>query len=57
MDHAEETEELSAPPWFFTNATLDLGLGTVTPGAGNVTVTVRDVGQVPALPDLAITCA
>jgi peptidase M1-like protein len=42
-------------PWFFTNATLDLGLGTVTPGAGNVTVTVRDVGQVPAPAFLVIT--
>ncbi|HSU14232.1 M1 family metallopeptidase [Longimicrobium sp.] len=42
-------------PWFFTNATLDLGLGTVTPGAGNVTVTVRDVGQVPAPAFVVVT--
>jgi len=35
-------------PWFFTNATLDLALGQVTTAPGNVTVTVRDLGQIPA---------
>lgn len=42
-------------PWFFTNATLDLALGTVTPGAGTVAVTVRDRGQVPAPALLVVT--
>ncbi|HEX6748955.1 MAG TPA: M1 family metallopeptidase [Longimicrobium sp.] len=42
-------------PWFFTNATLDLALGTVTPAAGNVTVTVRDMGQVPAPAFIVVT--
>jgi hypothetical protein len=42
-------------PWFFTNATLDLALGQVTPGAGNVTVTVRDIGQIPAPALLVVT--
>jgi len=42
-------------PWFFTNGTLDFALGTVTPGAGSVTVTVRDVGQVPAPAFIAVT--
>jgi len=42
-------------PWFFTNATLDLALGAVTPAAGSVTVTVRDLGQIPAPAFLVVT--
>ncbi|HYH81592.1 MAG TPA: M1 family aminopeptidase [Longimicrobium sp.] len=42
-------------PWFFTNATLDLALGTVTPAAGSVSVTVRDLGQIPAPAFLVVT--
>jgi hypothetical protein len=42
-------------PWFFTTATHDLSIASVTPGSGSVTVTVRDIGQVPGPAFLAVT--
>lgn len=42
-------------PWFFTNATFDQAVGAVTPGQGSVTVTVRDLGQVPGPAFVAVT--
>ncbi|HEX2205351.1 MAG TPA: M1 family metallopeptidase [Longimicrobium sp.] len=35
-------------PWWFTTATLDHAVGSVTPGSGSVQVTVRDLGQAMA---------
>jgi aminopeptidase N len=42
-------------PWFFTRGTLDLSIGSVTQAPGSVTVTVRDVGQIPAPAIIAVT--
>ena len=42
-------------PWFFTNATLDMALGQVTTAPGSVTVTVRDLGQIPAPALIVVT--
>ena len=42
-------------PWFFSRGTFDQALGTVTPGAGNVQVTVRDLGQVPGPAFVTVT--
>lgn len=42
-------------PWFFTRATFDQELAQVTPGAGSVTVTVRDLGQVPGPAFVVVT--
>jgi hypothetical protein len=42
-------------PWFYTTATNDLAIARVTPGAGSVAVTVRDVGQVPSPAFLVVT--
>jgi hypothetical protein len=42
-------------PWFFSRGTFDQALGVVTPGAGSVSVTVRDLGQVPGPAFIAVT--
>ncbi|HEX5727333.1 MAG TPA: M1 family metallopeptidase, partial [Longimicrobiaceae bacterium] len=42
-------------PWFFQTATLDQAIESVTPGAGTVRVTVRDVGQAPAPSIVTVT--
>jgi Peptidase family M1 domain len=42
-------------PWFYSRGTFDQALGTVTPGAGSVSVTVRDLGQVPGPALLVVT--
>ena len=42
-------------PWWFTTATLDLAVAGVTPAAGSVTVTVRDVGQAVAPAIVVVT--
>ncbi|MFL5540296.1 MAG: M1 family peptidase, partial [Longimicrobiaceae bacterium] len=42
-------------PWFFTRATFDQAVGAVTPAAGSVSVTVRDLGQVPGPAFIAVT--
>jgi Peptidase family M1 domain len=42
-------------PWFFTTGTLDLAVGQVTPGNGQVSVTVRDVGQTVAPAIVTVT--
>jgi hypothetical protein len=42
-------------PWFFSRGTFDQALGAVTPGAGSVAVTVRDLGQVPGPAFLVVT--
>jgi len=42
-------------PWFFTTATHDLAVASVAPGAGTVTITVRDLGQAPGPAFVAVT--
>lgn len=42
-------------PWFFRTVTMDQAIGTVTRADGAVQVTVRDVGQIPAPTDVAVT--
>jgi hypothetical protein len=42
-------------PWFFSRGTFDQALGTVTPAAGSVQVTVRDLGQVPGPAFVVVT--
>jgi hypothetical protein len=42
-------------PWFYSRGTFDQALGAVTPGAGSVSVTVRDLGQVPGPAFLVVT--
>jgi hypothetical protein len=42
-------------PWFFSRGTLDLAVGQVTPSAGSVQVTVRDLGQIPAPAFVVVT--
>jgi hypothetical protein len=42
-------------PWWFTTATMDLAVGGVTQSAGQVSVTVRDLGQAPAPAIVVVT--
>ena len=42
-------------PWFYSRGTFDQALGTVTPAAGSVRVTVRDLGQVPGPAFVTVT--
>jgi aminopeptidase N len=44
-------------PWFFRTATFDQGISSVTQGSGTVTVTVRDLGQVPGPTYVSVTTA
>lgn len=42
-------------PFWYRTETLDHGLGTVTPGAGSIQVTVRDFGQAPAPAEVVVS--
>lgn len=42
-------------PFWYRTVTLDQGLSIVTPGSGNVTVTVRDFGQAPSPSEIVVT--
>jgi len=42
-------------PFWYRTVTLDQAIASVTPEAGGVRVTVRDVGQVPAPTDIVVT--
>jgi hypothetical protein len=42
-------------PFWYRTVTMDQEIGNVTPEAGGVRVTVRDVGQVPAPTDIVVT--
>jgi hypothetical protein len=42
-------------PWFYTRGTFNQALGQVTPGASAVSVTVRDLGQIPGPAFLVVT--
>jgi aminopeptidase N len=44
-------------PFWYRTVTLDQELANVTPGAGSVQVTVRDVGQAPAPAEVVVTTA
>jgi aminopeptidase N len=44
-------------PYWYRTVTMDQSIGSVTPEAGGVRVTVRDVGQVPAPTDIVVTTA
>ena len=42
-------------PFWYRTVTMDQSIGSVTPTAGGVQVTVRDVGQVPSPVDVVVT--
>jgi hypothetical protein len=42
-------------PFWYRTVTMDQEIGNVTPEAGGVRVTVRDLGQVPAPTDIVVT--
>jgi hypothetical protein len=42
-------------PFWFRTVTFDQSIGNVTPSAGGVQVTVRDVGQAPGPTDIVVT--
>jgi hypothetical protein len=42
-------------PFWFRTVTFDQTIGSVTPTAGGVQVTVRDIGQVPGPTDIVVT--
>jgi len=44
-------------PFWYRTVTLDHELANVTPGEGNVQVTVRDIGQAPAPAEIVVTTA
>ncbi|HEX5871545.1 MAG TPA: M1 family metallopeptidase, partial [Longimicrobium sp.] len=44
-------------PFWYRTVTFDQTIGSVTPTAGGVQVTVRDLGQVPAPTDILVTTA
>lgn len=44
-------------PFWYRTVTLDQELAAVTPGAGSVEVTVRDLGQAPAPAEIVVTTA
>jgi hypothetical protein len=44
-------------PFFYRTVTMDHELATVTPGAGGVQVTVRDLGQAPLPAEIVVTTA